>query len=360
MDRMFEGLRKTERGAKTESEAPASPERRLLLRRMAATAAFSAVPLALRKDLAEAADVRLVSVDDIKRRERLLDETISRLSAFARSQSVREALDGKGDRPVVQVLRALQTPINPDLLLGTKYDSGSERVRNSVQICYGYDAYTKRTANWTTSGRTNERPFFRPEQGRYANGIFFRSSAWFLTASHVRNMVDNKPYTIDGELDLTLIGRPGPLQGRVDQIVTDDLYLSNEHIHGSFVTVEGIDPDATAGAGGYKTYASIALRLNPAIAAKMLPTQKEAAKLVGRSFMIALPPGEAHEGPQGRPGSGMSGSAVYMAKNDKRNLVGILHAVGTIQDPETGRTVDVGWFHGIDEVREVTRKLTAI
>jgi hypothetical protein len=75
--------------------------------------------------------------------------------------------------------------------------------------------------------------------------------------------------------------------------------------------------------------------------------------LIANSFMIALPPGESRGATPGeKPAAGMSGSPVFVHRNGKRIFGGILFATVQIPDEENNRTVDVGFFHGIDEIRK--------
>lgn len=326
--------------------AACSPRRREFLRGLLSACALTSVA----SNGAEASG--RATPEAIARREQYLDQLIAIQSEGARSQSVRDALEGKGDHQLRRILRPLQGQIHPAELTGTKYDTSVERVRYCTQIANRQTPHGGRTY-WLTSGRANERPFSRRHENAYGNGVYFQSIDRYLTCRHVHDQLDGKPHVQSGKYDLKLYSMPQNQLGRPEQVLHLDSALSDEHIHGGFVTVEGIDPDASARPDGYKTYPSIALKMGRGLIELMYGhTDPGSVDRLANSFMIALPPGEAAGGtPFDRLGTGMSGAPVFLHQHGVKRFVGIMHAIGLVRDLDKNRMMDVGYFHGCDAIR---------
>ncbi len=346
---MLEGLRR--RKKTTETEPGVDPGRRAFLRGLGATAAFSAIPVALRYDIAHASNE--LTPEIIRHREALLDKLISIQGEVARSQDVRDALEGKGGNLTSRALRPLGIPIRADYLEGTKYDASQDRRRYCVQLAFR-KAENGKHNYWLTAGKPGQAPLSTRAHGNpYANGVFFKGNDKFLTAQHIAEALEMRPHGVSPR-DLHLYENTLGMFAQPGQVIEDDPMLSDEHIHGAYVSVEGIDPDQSGNHEGHKTYPSIALRMRRGLAEAMFKdTAPHLVDRVSNSFMIALPPGEARGAtPKDVLAAGMSGSPVFVFKNGKRQFAGIIHSVTQVTDHENKRMIDVGFFHGIDQVRE--------
>ncbi len=357
---MFEHLRRIREVKKAETHTESEPVavvprtdegvdhgRRHFLRGMAATAAVAAMPTVLKSETAEAGV--LDTEKALKQREAALDSAIGSLQWAVKSPDVRAALDGKGDYLLTRTMKPLQFPINPRLLEGTKYDMSETRKRYCVQMAYQSIGNGKNNVHLISE---KSGTFKKMDEAGYGNGVYWGATDRFLTAQHVVDISQNKEDSSQGR-DLAILNLR-EAKGRPEQVLQDDTSLSNEDIHGAFVSIEGIDPDKTSGEGGYKSYPGVAMRLGRGFVERVfVHSSKDHRDRMARSFMIALPPGEAQGATAvDKPATGMSGAPVFMNRGGRRVLAGIMHMVTSIPDPETKRNIDIGFFHGIEEVRD--------
>lgn len=265
--------------------------------------------------------------DYLLERERELIEKIHQVQGNLRDPLVQEARAGNGEHPASLIVQALEhPPILPDDIIGTKLDAGVLARRYPVDVIV---------------------------EGRHGNGVFFDGQ--LHTAAHAIYGDDVSQYPVQGidvsvgfELDKT----PGNtrLHTSWPNNLVDDPTLTNADIEGGFVCVVGKDPDATSDAHGRKMYPGVATKITPELVKYLgvgYPDKK------ANSFMMVLPPGEAKKVDKyNRRASGMSGSPVFLYRDGQYQLCGIFWGVQNFED-ET-RTVSVGYFHGIDEMRRVS------
>lgn len=315
----------------------------------AAASALSSIPTFLQTELAQAGS--LEGEAGVRLREKLLDDSIASIRMAANSPDVKAALEGKGDFLLSRVFRVLQFPVDREKIRGTKYDMSMMR-RFCQQFIYEKVAGGKNTTRLIPASRPD---VFRKEgsgAGR-SNGFFWNVANRFMTGLHAIESSRNQALS-DTKRDLALKST-GTFNAPEDQIVYDDPTLTNADIHGAYVCIEGIDPDSSSEQGGFKSYPGVALRIGRGFAERVwnVPGATDAYKdRMAHSFMVALPAGEAEPGAvDGTLANGMTGSAVWMNHNGKRVCAGILHGVFSMKDPETGRTMNVGVFHGVEEMR---------
>jgi hypothetical protein len=75
-----------------------------------------------------------------------------------------------------------------------------------------------------------------------------------------------------------------------------------------------------------------------------------------KSFMLVLPKNESkmNASSKTRPAMGMSGSSVFVKHDNKLQFGGVFW--GAMQIEVGGEEFDIGFFHGIDEVREALKE----
>jgi hypothetical protein len=361
MRAMFERLRTREQTRTPQANAVPGLDRRNFLRGAAATAGLSALSLDSRLNLAEASP-RLSA----RERGALLDKSIREMSDLARSDDVRRALRGEGNRILSRILRPLQFPVAQSKLAefvrGTSYDVADEQRRHCVQ--YRLRRVSNGTAHYSvTAGRNGMPPLarFGDNTYGYGNGFFYGGPRDLMSAHHVIHAARENIQHFPGGIDLQAVRLTEEDSAhRLGVEVVPEHTFSNEHIHGSFVTVVGFDsgdPTADDPGGEYKRYRSIAIRLEKATIEKIFPhVSSITAQCMSNSFMYALPPGEAQDIGGGKIyAHGTSGSPVWMHRDGKKFLAGVNWGAMQLQDHENYRTLDVGFFHGIDEVREHRR-----
>ncbi len=312
----------------------------------AAAGALAAVPTLMHAERAEAA--ALQGSEAWREREARIDRAVHTARNALNSPDVRAARMGQGENSFMRVLRAMQFPVSPQLIRGTKYDMETVQKKHCVQMTYEWQGENKPYFVQWLSRKAGG--FKTDKQAGYGNGIFFGAQNRFLTARHIASDALQRQVP-GGKRDLNIMNL-GTLKCHPEQVIRDST-LTNAQIDGAFVSIEGIDPDATADSEGYKSYPGVAVRLTREFVDRVFtqspPDMKE---LLSRSFMVAIPPGEG-TGPSGnKPGTGMSGSPVFTLHNGERALAGVMYALASYADPEMNTSYDFAFFHGIDEVRE--------
>ncbi len=206
----------------------------------------------------------------------------------------------------------------------------------------------------------------------YGNGVYWGDARTILTADHVLASIveesgEKFPRT---NLDIALISLPERFAAKDPaQIVHDDPELSDRDIQGAIVSIVGIDPDATSNPEtGRKAYIGRAARVSPERARFLAEGDSVLEKLLAKSFMITLPPGEATKiSPTNEsiPAQGVSGSPVFCtltgapvftSRNGKPKFCGIFWVVSWEIGEATKPPVETAFFFGIDEVRKATSK----
>ncbi len=310
---------------------------------VAAITAYSAIPTVLQEGLAHARN--LEGVEGKKQLEAVLDAAIEVMQRAAHSPEIVRALNGEGDRLISTVLSAMQSPIDRSLIAGTKYDASIERRRYSVQI-------VGRVTNGElkVSFRSLQRYSANLESAGYCNG-FFLTPDLFVTTQHFFD--ENLNVAPTSFRDIRVISVPENMRARPEQIIRDDTSLSNAEIHGAFVSIEGIHRGDDT--NDEESYPSVAFRVGRKFAERVFAgCPRYEIERNARSFMMVLPPGESVEIGNTKKArtAGMSGAPVWMYRNGDRVLAGIFRSCKAIKDPRTGRTIDVAFFHGIEDVRE--------
>lgn len=332
---MFEGVRRSQK--KTEREEHAL-DRRAFLKGAASAGALSALPASLRIELANAGSPE--RINDVKSREHAIEQAITYARAALRTQEAKEALQGKVELPLGVLARLTQLPFHTENVNGTKFDTADVK-KHSIQIVKKPNRWEFKSIAESVVAET------------YGNGFFFESDQIFVTAKHV--LSDNPILDFQtADIDIEVRRVNGSSRDHKVEPVLDTPVISNEMINGSYVSVEGVDPDVTS-TDRCKSYRGIAVQLNESVA-KKLPGNR---RLFARSFMVVIPSGESTvvkgtingKAVQAKLSDGMSGSPVYIHLNGRKFLAGIFYGDAEAIDPITGRTFSVGLFHGIEDVR---------
>lgn len=306
-------------------------------------AGASAIPSVLPTDIAQAAGAEGATP---------LDKTIDDIRRAVKSRDIDELMQGKGKRMVSRFLQAFRGPLDRDAVRGTKYDASEERKRHCMQIAYWHEG--DKMSNRLVPADSGEGKFMSPTAFGYGNGFYFGRRDKIITAQHVIDFMNNQQDSML-PLDIGVISVNKRAWCRPEQLVQDDTSLSDQDIHGEYVTVEGVDPDGTS-EHGCKSYPGVAMKLSREWVYRVFTgnTPEKNERLV-RSFAIILPRGESTGAtPAERPTAGMSGSPVFMLRNGTKVLAGIFHGSHPTQtDPETGVAYDIGFFYGIEGVREI-------
>ena len=343
--------------------------RRIFLGGGAAWAAASMTPESILERLANVASIGSDAPIDKKiEKQKALDAAIAAVQKNLKDPSVQDALAGNGEAPFSKIFRAIEIPILPEHLIGTSYDVTEARERYPVQFGLHKNkaaAFKDRLQITPSDSRDGHAEFLSEEDGGYGNGVFWENKHTLLTAKHVVNsfLLGTGWTPPKNETDIALVDVGATNSARYDDcIMRDDPRLTNANIHGSFVATVGIDPDSTKDSTGRKTYPGVAVRMNEklvrALAANgpLDPLFMQAAE---RSFMVVLPPGEAkiRENKKWMPAQGMSGSPVVIQRADGTSaLAGILWGAARIN--EGNRSVEVMFFHGIDDIRAATKNIS--
>lgn len=334
--------------------------KRMFVAGLGATAGSLLVHDMVRNKLSSALSEKIdQSIDKISLNERLLEAAKQIAQSNLRSPDVLEALQGRGEDPLGRVLRAIEFPILPSHLEGTSYDVKALR-RYPVQI--SIEEYPEA---YSLISATNHPEAYK--QKGYGNRIYLNSDSAVVTAAHnLEGMpMRGKGYYQERDLDVDIWEVDGTLRMQdKTRVIIEDRSFSNTDIHGQFVSIVGIDPDATGDALGHKTYPGIAVKITPGFARAISSNANDRnldRRIIGNSFMIVLPPGEAK--PHGksmwkridplddtpRRAAGMSGSPVFVRRGGAYSFGGVFWATRNVNDAY--RNVDIGFFHGIDEVR---------
>ncbi len=278
-------------------------------------------------------------------KQQRLENSIAAIQQNLRHPDVLEALEGRGKDPLSVILGAIEIPILPEHIEGTKYGVDEIRQRYSVQV-----------EILNSNG----------ERRSIGNGVFFRDSKIQLTAAHVvdgsTSTIDPHPNGVDAALPKITDAR---LTASPEQIVYDDPNTTNADIHGQFVVVVGFDPDSTSDESGYKTYPGVAVKVTPGLAHHLYGNWPHLVEKVQNSFMLVLPPGEAKspahssEDDASQPTggkkyarvAGMSGSGMFVHHEGRYVFGGTFWSALSMKDVVRKRSVDIGFIHGIDDIR---------
>jgi hypothetical protein len=308
-------------------------------------------------------------------KERLLDQTIEITRAALDWDSVCEALAWQSEFPQSALFRAIETPILPAHLDGTKYDCSDLRRRYPAQFGRHRHVASPRIIASIDKDRD---PLFKKEgylPDNYGNCFYWNTADVIVTAEHLAETFPDSLSSLrkDG-FDISIATVPAHSASRsAEQIVYDDPSVSDADIHGSLVCIVGKDPDAFGDMDGVKTFPGIAVKMTPEFIRGILSeipqanrrgmTAHEYERFIRRmqsrmnnSYMIVLPQGEAREYPHSDgevPCQGMSASPVFGFIRGKYRPVGMFFSAMCLEDAERRRTVDVAFFHPISAIRKL-------
>ncbi|RJQ35502.1 hypothetical protein C4556_00165 [Candidatus Parcubacteria bacterium] len=315
--------------------------RRSLLFGVGAFAAVRVLPQDLIDDLAGSFE------KESSEKQKALDAAIAAIQKRLREPEVLEALEGKGKHPIMTVLRAIEAPLLQEHLEDTSYDTTElhKKYVHSMRFPYGR-----------------------------GNGTYWRDGRTVLTAAHATYGTERGVITYPVKnIDIDMVDVSGTAETSDSAgIVEDDISMTNNDIHAQFVAVVGVDVDDTASTAahdrGHKTYPGVAIKISPGLARRLTNNAEEVIQMEN-SFMLILPPGESEadlndlgklalkpEDESPLHAKGMSGSTVYAYLNGKYVPAGVFWGAGPMPDQEFQRTLSVGYFHGIDEVRRVEER----
>jgi hypothetical protein len=345
-----------------------SPERRNFLGALAALGGTAAISGSILKNLEKISEKPTLTESDKAMRERLLDSAVKTVGENVRSRNIRDALNGKGPDALVRVIHALEFPILPEHLLGTSYDAEpiSEKYQTQIGLYrnIGKELSLADRASIRSVHSHSSAEFLSPTEGAYGNGVFWEDRHTLLTAGHVVGLLHpEKPEYDQLTVDIGLLRVNKRLAAdSLAKVLTHNNVLPNEKIHGAFASIVGIDPDATSNTEGRKIYPGIAIKLTKSMAKEILhaanlPNDDVSSKRFEHSFMLVLPPGESKLDSETklRPAMGMSGSSVFVKNGEGFGFGGIFW--GAIQIQVGNKSVDIGFFHGGDEILEATKKI---
>jgi len=305
-----------------------------------------------------------------------LESDIKQVRRNLESEDVKQALEGKGSYPLSRIFNAIEIPILAPHLEGTQYDTKNLHERYPVQIARDPNGKFRPLTIRASAPRALRGEYINAGQAGYGNGVYFKQNreepVALLTAAHVVASVVQRQ-ELGGYIlrnpDLGFLSVSGSVPApKPENIVQDDPSLTDADIHGSLVSIVGIDPDATGDPEtGRKTYSGVAVKISSGLARVLGSPGTTAEKMYRNSFMVILPPGEGKEigpGIKEEPALGMSGSPafcsaagspVFMKRGDGYAMCGIFWGFMLVTDPVTKRQMEVAFFHGIDQVRAAAK-----
>ncbi len=320
----------------------------------------------------------------IAAKERILNDTVSVTKHAIAQKDFKDAMQWRSLNPVSDVLRAIELPILPAHLEGTKYDVSQLQKNYTLQLSsipvevnktiVHRDAEVLSSMQYATHAS-----FQSPLKGRtVANGFYYGNGQTIITNEHVAaSLPGGKVALRNDTLDISVANASAKFQAAFsEQIIHDNPSVTDADIEGSLVVAVGIDPDASSDHKGGKVYPGVAVKIPQEFAegyfSRNIKQSKKPEELqrwkneimkMSSSYMIVLPPGEGREMfPKefGKiPAVGMSGSAVFGYIRGQYQLTGIVWGVTSINDTARGRNVDVAYFHPISAIRQIANQAKA-
>ncbi len=315
--------------------------RRSLLFGIGATAAVAAMPSVLSSTEAVAA-----SLDPIRKNETFISETMAHFKRDLATPEVRDARSGKG--PLIGTMMRTLKRFDPKEVIGTSYDCTRELMQHCVQYAYGKNREGKRVSVCIPASAGPEH--YMPPTVGYGNGFFWGAKNIFVTAHHVFDFAMGRQDS-KKKADIYIQRMAPEFEARPEQVIHDCPWITDADVDGAFVSIVGIDKDATAmkaGAVGCKMYSGGAVRLTREWVDVAFGKADDYFKeRLYRSFIVEIPRGEAIEAPDvEKPSAGMSGAPVFMVKDGIKVFAGFIHAV------KQGPDKDFAIFYGPEFVRE--------
>ena len=306
-------------------------------------------------------------------KENSLRNKITRAQNEMKTQTFKDAAEGKGNNGLARVLRTIELKVPPEQLKNTTWDPGEVERTVPVQVTIkGPDGMK------LTPAFRNTPSAYTPESDdvSYANAFFLGNNHRLVTNKHVvQGLRGERKHLEKGGLDIATINVTSPSNFAMpSQIVRDDPTVTEADIEGAPVIITGIDPDATADQKtGHKKFFGIAKKMTPSMveaAFSHQPEQQKEWKEHGKNFfMMVLPPRENGETVPGMSGSPvtihrdkceMGGAPVYIKKNGCDVLAGIFVAWVQVVDHERNELIEVGLFHSVVSIREALSSPAAV
>ena len=270
-------------------------------------------------------DLRLVS-------EEMRSDRIRRDLAEGYENVIRRILvENTIQLPPVQALR--NSPLNPERLFRYPLLVGSAPPRKGE---------TQSRLSIVGAGTPQRQVYDLAEavNGRLAHGNATPiASQMVITAGHVRPALERAPEVTmlsAANTDLAVAFIAGQTFAAENMVALPSA-MRDTDVHGQFVVIPGIDPDATAAHRGmYKAYNGLAFQMTPAMTEDLITIDPNIAedvhmmKWASESLCLIIPKGEGepYERRSSTPrGAGMSGSPVFMLNNGEYVFVGVLWGV---------------------------------
>ncbi len=290
----------------------------------------------------------------VAERERIIGYEIKVVSAFMKSAEGERILNEGTDKEIAEYLDVASLPLLQEYVAGTRFDVPREKWP-SVGVDFDLDEY----GNPKLIAVEDIHKDLSTLQQNNGNG-FAISDQVFLTNWHVLEDTA-KAFYAEHDIPLDTLAKYDKAMKEGFDIVSARLpdgfdaphydaaffMMKDSDVHGSYICVAGIDPDATSDRHGLKRYPAMAIRMTPRMCAYMkLSTQ------FTHCFMYALPPGEAIvRSDETTPARGTSGSPVMM----NGAVVGINHSSISFEDFNRGVMCEFGFFNGPDAINEALR-----
>lgn len=300
--------------------------------------------------------------------------TLSLVSAEMRSDRIRENLT-QGPPEIIQKILAQNrltlpplsalrdSPLNPEslfpypMLLGSQADVRGRGRRRLTLI--GAGSPTRQVFDLAEA-----------VNGRVAHGNATAiSEQAIITAGHLAPVLEHLPEVTmlsATQTDLAVALIPG-MNFSPDQTVDIPERIGDRDVHGQFVVIPGIDPDATVMYRGmYKVYDGLAFQMTPAMVDALFSVDKNVAENVRlwhwaqHSLCLVIPDGESQPHRPGESQSraaGMSGSPVFMLRDGRYVFVGVFWGVTTFS--HEGKKYSLGLFLGPDTINQLSSMLSA-
>lgn len=287
----------------------------------------------------------------VGKREALIDAEVASVGNFLRSTEGKRILESGTTEEIWKML-IMMPPLIREHIRGTKYD-----------IATGEWPSVRLSRSLVGASQTHKLGDRFPMQS-YGNGFYTGrgtlTTNWHVLGGLVGNLRSRNRFNQLSDthgLDIVHVEFPeNHIEAHGPQKILS--YMGrDEDVHGTLITVAGIDPDSTAGKDGTKLYPSLAVRMTPRLVDFFAPTRIGSARNemiraeLGNSFMFILPPGENESrDDMSMPIHGMSGSPVISAGT----VAGILQAGmnGRTVNKQLGLEINIGFFHGPDAIKK--------
>ena len=326
---------------------------------------------------AQSADRPVAAMQETFRhvKEYFVSQTIEATKVALAQESATEALRWEGEFPQSALFRAIDIPILPDHLEGTKYDYADLRRRYPVQFGLGTHRH-EGSPRLIAAIDKDQDPIFKREgylSENYGNCFYWNTPDTIVTTEHLaERFPESRHFVRKDGWDVSVANVAARFASHSpEQVIHDDASVSDAEINGSLVCIVGRDPDASGDMEGAKIYPGIAVKMTPAFIRGVL-AEIPAANRRGmsahdydiyirrmrermtNSYMVMLPLGEARANSEGElPCQGMSASPVFGFIRGEYRPVGVFFSAMCLEDALQKRDVDVGFFHPVSAIRKL-------